>query len=82
MRDMTTKVRFGDYCFHICSAEEDGLMELCMEEWDYDAHKEENYIADHCLATLSPDEVEYLAHRLLDAVAYQRKQNGLLSNEG
>lgn len=72
---MTTQVRFGDYCFYVGAAEgtddADNLMDLLMEERDIDRNNEE-YVDCSCLAVLTTEEVEYLANRMLDAVAYQR----------
>ena len=69
-----TTIRVRDIVFDIDAAEEDGLMDFLMEEWDWDARKNEDYVANHCLATLTTDEVEYLAKRMLDAVAYERQR--------
>ena len=69
-----TRIRIRDIVFDIDAAEEDGLMDLLMEEMDFDARKGEEFVADHCLACLDLDELEYLAHRILDAVAFQRER--------
>ena len=69
-----TRIRIRDIVFDIDAAEEDGLMDFLMEEMDYDARKGEEFVSDHCLACLNLDELEYLAHRILDAVAFQRQR--------
>lgn len=69
-----TRIRIRDIVFDIDAAEEDGLMDILMEEMDYDARNGEEFVADHCLACLDLDELEYLAHRILDAVAFQRQR--------
>lgn len=69
-----TRIRIRDIVFDIDAAEEDGLMDFLMEEMDYDARKGEEFVADHCFACLDLDELEYLAHRILDAVAFQRQR--------
>lgn len=74
-----TRIRIRDIVFDIDAAEEDGLMDVLMEEMDFDARKDEEYVADHCLGTFSPDELEYIAHRILDAVAFERQR---LTNKG
>lgn len=74
-RPITTDIRIYDYCFHIGKAEEDGLMDFLMEEKDYDVEKHEEFIGNYCLATLTPEEVEYIAKRMLDAVEYMRRQD-------
>lgn len=69
-----TRIRIRDIVFSIDAAEEDGLMDILLEEMDFDARNDEEYVADHCLACLDLDELEYLAHRILDAVAFQRER--------
>ena len=69
-----TRIRIRDIVFDIDAAEEDGLMDFLMEEEDYDARKGEEFVLNHCLACLNLDELEYLAHRILDAVAFQRQR--------
>ena len=69
-----TRIRIRDIVFDIDAAEEDGLMDFLMEEMDYDVQNHEEYVSNHCLACLDLDELEYLAHRILDAVAFQRQR--------
>ena len=74
-----TRIRIRDIVFDIDAAEEDGLMDILIEEMDFDVSKDEEYVADHCLGTFTPDELEYIAHRILDAVAFERQR---LTNKG
>ena len=69
-----TRIRIRDIVFDIDAAEEDGLMDILMEEMDFDVNNHEEYVADHCLGTFTPDELEYIAHRILDAVAFERQR--------
>ena len=73
MRDMTTQVWFNDTKFIFGADDEEGLMDFTA------VHEDEptDYEGRHWSAALTPDEMEYLAHRMLDAVAYQRRQYGL-----
>ena len=73
-KNLTTMVRIGDVCFYISDdgVEDDYHLDFLMEERDFDERKQEEYIYSHCLATLTPDELEYLARRMLDAVKYKR----------
>lgn len=65
-----TTVRIGDMCFNINpSADEKGLIEFNVEEMDIDRNNEE-YVCNSFYGTFSPDEIEYLANRMLDSVAY------------
>jgi hypothetical protein len=74
-KDMTTTVWFGNTKISIGDAEDDGdmnnmdfMMKICGDDVDDN---------EYCLAVLTIDEVEYLAHRMLDAAAYQRRKYGL-----
>ena len=69
-----TRLRIRDNVFSLEACEEEGMMDFLMEERDWDARKDEEYVADHCLAMLDLDELEYLAKRILDAVAYERQR--------
>ena len=71
-RDITTKVRFGCYTvFSFGADEEEGLMDFTVTHED----EPEDYEGRYWYTTLSPDEMEYLAERMLDAVDYYRKHN-------
>lgn len=63
-----TKIRFS-----FEPEEEDGKMEFFVERRDRNGDNEEEEI-NYVLATFSLDEAEYIARRMLDAVAFQRKQ--------
>lgn len=71
-KEMTTQVWFGNVKFSFGADDEDGLMEfsVCHED------EPEDYEGRHWYAPLTPEEMEYLAHRMLDAVEYQRRQEG------
>lgn len=74
MDRLSTQVRFGDNVFLIYADDEEGLVDFSFKEMDMDMRNHEEYVANHCIATLNPDELEYLAKRMLDAVEYHRKQ--------
>lgn len=60
-------------CFHINPSPcEQGLMDFNIEEMDTDRNKEE-YVCRSCEGMFTPDELEYLANRMLDAVAYYKQ---------
>ena len=68
-----TMVRIGDMCFYIYpSVDERGLLRFDMEEMDMGRDKEE-YVCSSCEGVFDAEELEYLAHRILDAVEYFRK---------
>lgn len=70
---MKTTVSIGDYHFHIDNdPEEEGLMEFHMEEMDYDSRKDEEYVGNYCFALLTPEQLEYIANRILDAVKFKK----------
>jgi hypothetical protein len=71
-RDITTQVWFGEYIkFNFGACEEEGLMDFSV----CDESEPEDYEGRSWSTILSPDEMEYLAHRMLDAVAIYRKSN-------
>lgn len=75
-----TMVRIGDMCFYIYpSVDEKGLLRFDMEEMDMGRDKEE-YVCSSCEGVFDAEELEYLAHRILDAVEYFRK--GIESPQG
>ena len=68
-----TRLRIRDNVFSLEACEEEGMMDFLMEEKDID-RKGKEYVCNHCLAVLDLDELEYLAKRILDAVAYERQR--------
>ena len=70
---MTTQVQFANTRFSFGEEEEEGLMDFTV----VDESEPEDYEGRLWYTTLTPDEMEYLAHRMLDAVAYMRKKYGL-----
>jgi len=76
-QDMKTTVWFGDIKISVGAAEGDddiNNMDFLVERTDYEQDEEGRY----CYTLLTIDEVEYLAHRMIDAAAYQRRQNNLV----
>ena len=77
-RFVTTQIWFGNRKFSFGEDEEEGLMDFTVT----DESEPEDYEGRYWYCTLSPDEMEYLAHRMLDAVDYYRKQKGIPANTG
>lgn len=73
-RDMTTQVWFGYNKFSFGTDEEELLMDFTV------VHEDEPKDCKVRLwsTTLTPDEMEYLAQRILDAVAYHRNKTKMI----
>lgn len=79
-KPMTTMYRIGDYKFYVGDdgVEDDYHLDFLFEEIDQD-NDNADYVYSHCLATLTPDQLEYLANMILDMVEYKRRKIDRLS---
>lgn len=66
-----TSMKFGNYYFSVEPDENDGLMDFFVESRYSDNAEDISYVD----SVLTPDELEYLAKRILDAVDFYRKHN-------
>ena len=75
-KPMTTMLRIGDYKFYVGDdgVEDDYHLDFLFEEIDQDKDN-----ADYVYATITPDQLEYLANMILDMVEYKRRKIDRLS---